>query len=91
MALGTLSLAVTPGYATIGLAAPLLVLAGRLVQGFSAGAELGGVSVYLAEIAPAGRKGFYVSWQSASQQVAVIVAAVDRAWDAWPAVSARGR
>jgi MFS family permease len=76
MALGTLSLAITPGYATIGLAAPLLVLAGRLVQGFSAGAELGGVSVYLAEIAPEGRKGFYVSWQSASQQVAVIVAAV---------------
>jgi MFS family permease len=76
MAVGTLSLAITPGYATIGLAAPLLVLTGRLVQGFSAGAELGGVSVYLAEIAPAGRKGFYVSWQSASQQVAVIVAAV---------------
>ena len=76
MALGTLSLAITPGYASIGLAAPLLVLAGRLVQGFSAGAELGGVSVYLAEIAPPGRKGFYVAWQSASQQVAVIVAAV---------------
>jgi MFS family permease len=76
MAAGTLSLAITPGYAAIGLAAPLLVLAGRLVQGFSAGAELGGVSVYLSEIAPAGRKGFYVSWQSASQQVAVIVAAV---------------
>ena len=76
MAVGTLSLAITPGYATIGLAAPLLVLGGRLVQGFSAGAELGGVSVYLSEIAPAGRKGFYVSWQSASQQVAVIVAAV---------------
>jgi MFS family permease len=76
MAVGTLSLAVTPGYASIGLAAPLLVLTGRLIQGFSAGAELGGVSVYLAEIAPPGRKGFYVSWQSASQQVAVIVAAV---------------
>jgi MFS family permease len=54
----------------------LIVLAGRLVQGFSAGMELGGVSVYLAEIAPPGRKGFYVSWQSASQQVAVMVAAV---------------
>jgi MFS family permease len=76
MAAGTLSLALTPGYAAIGVFAPLLVLAGRLVQGFSAGAELGGVSVYLAEIAPEGRKGFYVSWQSASQQVAVIVAAV---------------
>src|SRR5208337_4670009 len=75
MAMGTLSLAATPGYAVIGLAAPLIVLAGRLVQGFSAGMELGGVSVYLSEIAPPGRKGFYVSWQSASQQVAVIAAA----------------
>jgi len=52
------------------------VLLGRLLQGFSAGMELGGVSVYLAEIAPAGRKGFYVSWQSASQQVAVMTAAL---------------
>jgi MFS family permease len=76
MAVGTLSLALTPGYAVIGLVAPLLVLAGRLLQGFSAGMELGGVSVYLSEIAPKGRKGFYVSWQSASQQVAVVAAAV---------------
>lgn len=75
MSIGILSMACTPGFATIGLLAPLLVLAGRLLQGFSAGMELGGVSVYLAEIAPAGRKGFYVSWQSASQQIAVMVAA----------------
>ena len=75
MAVGTVSLALTPGYAAIGLIAPLLVLAGRLLQGFSAGMELGGVSVYLSEIAPPGRKGFYVSWQSASQQVAVVTAA----------------
>ncbi len=45
---------------------------GRLLQGFSAGVELGGVSVYLSEIATPGHKGFYVSWQSGSQQVAVI-------------------
>jgi len=51
------------------------VLLGRLLQGFSAGVELGGVSVYLSEIATPGRKGFFVSWQSASQQVAVVVAA----------------
>ena len=76
MSVGILSIACTPGYATIGLFAPLVVLVGRLVQGFSAGMELGGVSVYLAEIAPPGRKGFYVSWQSASQQVAVMVAAL---------------
>ena len=76
MSLGTLSVAVVPGYATIGLAAPLLVVVGRLLQGFSAGAELGGVSVYLAEIATPGHRGFYVSWQSGSQQVAVIFAAL---------------
>ncbi len=76
MSVGTLSIAATPGWNTIGLAAPLIILLGRLVQGFSAGAELGGVSVYLAEIATPGRRGFYVSWQSASQQLAVIVAAL---------------
>jgi MFS family permease len=76
MAVGILLTACTPGYATLGLAAPLLVLGGRLLQGFSAGMELGGVSVYLAEIATPGHRGFYVSWQSASQQVAVMFAAL---------------
>jgi MFS family permease len=75
MALGTLAIACLPGYATLGLLAPLLVLLARLIQGFSAGVEVGGVSVYLAEISTPGNKGFYVSWQSASQQVAVIFAA----------------
>src|SRR6058998_2617418 len=74
MAIGTLSIGLMPGYETIGMFAPLLVVAGRLVQGLSAGVEVGGVSVYLAEIATPGRKGFFVSWQSASQQVAVIFA-----------------
>ncbi len=76
MLVGTISIACVPGYAAIGVAAPLLVLAGRLVQGFSAGVELGGVSVYLSEIATPGRKGFYVAWQSASQQVAVVFASL---------------
>jgi MHS family citrate/tricarballylate:H+ symporter-like MFS transporter len=76
MATGTILIAFVPGYQTIGLAAPLLVLIGRLLQGFSAGVELGGVSVYLSEIAPPGRKGFYVSWQSGSQQVAIMFAAI---------------
>ena len=75
MATGTILIALVPGYAAIGLAAPVLVLLGRWVHGFSAGAELGGVSVYLSEMATQGHKGFYVSWQSASQQVAIIVAA----------------
>src|SRR6266849_5754777 len=75
MSIGIISIACTPGYATIGLLAPLLVLTGRLLQGFSAGLELGGVSVYLSEIATPGHKGFYVSWQSGSQQIAVMFAA----------------
>ncbi len=76
MSVGTLAIAVVPGYATIGVAAPFLVVVSRLIQGFSAGVELGGVSVYLSEIATPGHKGFYVSWQSGSQQVAVIFASL---------------
>nr|WP_085982582.1 MFS transporter [Pantoea agglomerans] len=75
MAAGTFMIVLIPSYQSIGLWAPMLVLIGRLLQGFSAGAELGGVSVYLAEIATPGRKGFYTSWQSGSQQVAIMVAA----------------
>ncbi|MEB0045678.1 MULTISPECIES: MFS transporter [unclassified Pseudomonas] len=75
MASGTILIVLVPGYATIGLFAPALVLIGRLLQGFSAGAELGGVSVYLSEIATPGKKGFFTSWQSASQQVAIVIAA----------------
>ena len=76
MAIGTLSIALVPGYATLGALAPAIVVVGRLIQGFSAGVELGGVSVYLAEIATPGNKGFYVSWQSGSQQIAVIFVAI---------------
>ena len=83
MAAGTVLVACVPSYATLarfapllGLLAPLLVLLGRLAQGFSAGVELGGVSVYLAEIATPAHKGFYVSWQSASQQVSIVLAAL---------------
>jgi MFS transporter, MHS family, citrate/tricarballylate:H+ symporter len=76
MAAGTVVITLCPTYATIGIAAPIIVLAGRLLQGFSAGVELGGVSVYLSEIATPGNRGFYTSFQSASQQVAIVVAAI---------------
>jgi metabolite-proton symporter len=76
MAVGTLTIAATPGYATIGLAAPVIIVMGRLLQGFSAGVELGGVSIYLSEISTPGHRGFYCSWQSASQQVAVVFTAL---------------
>jgi metabolite-proton symporter len=76
MAIGTLVIACTPAYKTIGLVAPIVVLLGRLLQGFSAGVEVGGASVYLSEIATPGHRGFYCAWQSASQQVAVVFAAL---------------
>jgi MFS family permease len=76
MSVGTLTIALVPGYETIGFFAPIVVVLGRLCQGFSAGVELGGVSVYLSEMATPGHKGFYVSWQSGSQQVAVVFAGV---------------
>jgi metabolite-proton symporter len=76
MAVGVALIAFVPGYATLGILAPILVVIGRLVQGFSAGVELGGVSIYLSEMATPGNKGFYVSWQSGSQQVAVMVVAL---------------
>jgi metabolite-proton symporter len=76
MAIGTLVIACTPAYKTIGIVAPIIVLLGRLLQGFSAGVEVGGASVYLSEIATPGHRGFYCAWQSASQQVAVVFAAL---------------
>ena len=57
MACGTILIAFVPGYATIGVLAPMLVVLGRLLQGFSAGVELGGVSVYLSEMATPGAQG----------------------------------
>lgn len=76
MAIGTAVIAFTPPYRSIGIIAPIIVVLGRLLQGLSAGVMLGGVSVYLAEIATPGHRGFYCSWQSASQQVSVICAAI---------------
>ena len=76
MAIGTLVIACTPAYRTIGIAAPIVVLLGRLLQGFSAGVEVGGASVYLSEMATPGHRGFYCAWQSASQQIAVVFAAL---------------
>ena len=78
MAIGTISIALFPAMPRSAPMAPVIVVIGRLIQGFSAGVELGGVSVYLSEIATPGNKGFYVSWQSGSQQIAVILVAAAR-------------
>ena len=65
MVIGTTMTALTPGYATIGLAAPILILLARLTQGFSVGGEFGSAVTFLAE-QTASRKGFVASWQWAS-------------------------
>jgi MHS family proline/betaine transporter-like MFS transporter len=62
MAVGTFSIAVIPGYATIGAMAPLLMLLARLVQGFSTGGEYGGAMTFTAEYSPDRRRGFFCSW-----------------------------
>jgi MFS family permease len=74
MAIGTVSLAITPSYASIGILAPIVITLGRLIQGFSLGVEAGGVNVYLAEIATPGNRGFYCAWQGASQALGVMAA-----------------
>ncbi|MBK1658606.1 MFS transporter [Paracraurococcus ruber] len=71
---GTLGLAVTPSYASIGIAAPLIVVACRLVQGLALGGEVGPATAFLLEVAPPGRRAFYSSWQLASQGIAALTA-----------------
>ena len=72
MGLAILGLALTPSYATIGLAAPLLALSFRLLQGFALGGEVGPTTAFLIESAPPGRRGLYGGWQGASQGVATL-------------------
>ncbi|MDQ7913666.1 MFS transporter [Pseudomonas sp. 102515] len=75
MAAGTLIIAVTPGYAQLGLFAPALIVFARLLQGFSAGGEMGSATAFLTEHAPAGQKAYYSSWIQASIGVAVALGA----------------
>jgi MHS family alpha-ketoglutarate permease-like MFS transporter len=62
MCVGSLAIGLCPTYPQIGMAAPLVLLLARLVQGFSLGGEYGASSVYLSEIAKPGRRGFYSSF-----------------------------
>ncbi|MEJ5081610.1 MFS transporter [Ochrobactrum sp. MYb379] len=71
---GTLGLAFTPTYAAIGVAAPIIIVICRLIQGFALGGEVGPSTAFLVEIAPENKKGFFVSWQLASQGVAAMMA-----------------
>ncbi len=72
MAIGTLAIALTPSYASIGIAAPLILVAARLAQGLALGGEVGPSTAVLFECAPPGRRGQLTSWQSASQGIAIL-------------------
>jgi len=73
---GTLGLAATPSYASIGIAAPVIVVLCRLLQGLALGGEVGPATALLIEAAPPGRRGYYSSWQIGSQGLAVAVGGV---------------
>lgn len=72
--LSTLGLALTPTYESIGISAPIIIVACRLIQGLAYGGEFGPASAFLIEIAPKGRRGFFSSWQFASQGLASVAA-----------------
>ena len=74
MGAGSLAIALTPSFETIGFGAPVIVLLARLLQGFSAGGEYQGASVFLVEHAPATRRGFIGSMQNLSIGLAVLAA-----------------
>lgn len=74
MGIAVVGLPLVPSYASIGLAAPLLVIGFRLLQGFALGGEVGPNTAFLMEAAPARRRGFYVSLQATSADAAVLVA-----------------
>ncbi len=62
MGLSTFIVGLLPNYATIGAAAPVILIALRMLQGLALGGEYGGAATYVAEHAPHGRRGFYTSW-----------------------------
>ena len=76
MGVAIIGLALTPTYKTIGIAAPLLAVLFRVIQGFALGGEVGPNTAYLIEAAPEHRRGLYVSFQSGSQDFAVLVAGI---------------
>jgi MHS family citrate/tricarballylate:H+ symporter-like MFS transporter len=71
-----LVLALTPSYNTIGIAAPIIVILARMVQGFALGGEVGPTTAYLIEIAPPKRRALVVSWQPTSQEIAATAGAL---------------
>jgi MHS family proline/betaine transporter-like MFS transporter len=75
MMIGTILMVVTPGYATIGIAAPIIITIARLLQGFSVGGEFGSAVAFLVEHG-GNRKGFSASWQWASTGIISVIVAL---------------
>ena len=73
MAFGTVMVGLLPGYASIGVAAPVLLVVARLIQGFSAGGEWGGSTAFMVEWAPAAQRGWYGSFQQASIAASLVL------------------
>jgi MFS transporter, MHS family, citrate/tricarballylate:H+ symporter len=76
MGIGMLGLALTPSYAQIGIAAPILAVVFRLIQGFALGGEVGPATAYMVEAAPLDRRGLYGSMQYLTQDLGVLFAAL---------------
>src|SRR5258707_3916650 len=72
----TLAIGLIPPFATIGVAAPLLVVLARLLQGLATGGAMGGATAMLTEHAPPGRVGYFASWQAAGQAAALLLGAL---------------
>jgi MFS family permease len=92
MGLATLSVGLLPGYSRIGMAAPILLISLRLLQGLALGGEYGGAAVYVAEQAPANRRGYYTSWIQATATLGLLLSlmvilccrlATKSAFDVW--------
>ncbi|RAR58424.1 MHS family proline/betaine transporter-like MFS transporter [Paraburkholderia unamae] len=75
MAFGTALIGLAPTYEQAGIAAPLLIVVARLIQGFSAGGEMGGATAFLTEYAPPGKRAYYSSWIQSSIGFAVLLGA----------------
>ncbi len=74
--LSIFAMALIPPYRSIGLAAPVLFVASRMLQGFSLGGEIGSNTAFLVEVAPPSARGFIVSFQGASQMAAILAGSV---------------
>jgi MFS family permease len=76
MAIGSAAIGILPTYDQIGVAAPILLVLARLLQGFSTGGEMGPATTYIVESAPAARKSLFGSWQLSSQNIGVLIGGI---------------